>query len=72
MDGHYLIAIDISTTQNYRRLTLFKDRQPGRPRSRANDQVILEELARAAMTEQKDSTVMRLVMAVAPAFDAVA
>lgn len=70
--GHYPFAIGISPAHGCQRLTLLKDRQPGRPRSRANDQVILEELARAAMMEQKASAVTMLTMAVDPAFDAVA
>ncbi len=53
-------------------LTLLRYRHPGSPRSRANDQVILEEPAKAAMMAQKARAVTMLVIAVAPALEAVA
>ena len=53
-------------------LTLLKYCHPGRPRSRANDHVILEEPAKAAIMAQNARTIMMLVMTVAPALDAVA
>lgn len=65
------IAIEIKGME-VRVSTLLKYRHPGRPRSRANDQVILEEPAKAAMMAQKERVVTMLVMTVAPAFDAVA
>ena len=51
--------------------TLLRYRQPGRPRSRENDQIIREELARAAIMALKTRTAIMQAMTVAPAFDLV-
>lgn len=55
-----------------RELTLPKNLENGRPRSRANDQIIRDEVATKPTVAQKPSTIMMHVMAELPAKERVA